>query len=96
MSETITCEWFAKCTNEAAGLAPHPILTAVPICWSCASKMDVTEQVKPFPVAEACEVPGGHHSGDLVAVYYGRLTPRTLCGFHALSVNISDSLNSWE
>jgi hypothetical protein len=78
-----TCEWFARCTNEAAGLAPHPILTAVPICWRCASRMGISDEVAPFPVPGDCEATEGHHSEDMVLVYHGRLTPTRLCGFHA-------------
>jgi len=76
------CEWFAMCTNEAAGLAPHPVLTAVPICGSCASKMGLSDQVTPFPAPE-CEATGGHHSDDMVLVYHGSTTPSVLCGKHA-------------
>lgn len=41
-----TCEWFARCANEAAGVAPHPILGAVPICVRCAKRFDLN--VTPF------------------------------------------------
>jgi hypothetical protein len=37
-----SCEWFALCTNNAIGTAPHPILGAVPICQRCADKMEKT------------------------------------------------------
>ncbi len=39
-AETMTCEWFALCTNEATGMYEHPILGAVPICQRCADKVD--------------------------------------------------------
>ncbi len=35
-----TCEWFARCTNEAVGEMPHPILGGVPICERCAEKVE--------------------------------------------------------
>lgn len=36
------CEWFARCTNPAAGTVAHPILGAVPCCTRCANKLDLT------------------------------------------------------
>lgn len=30
------CQWFAKCTNDAAGTVTHPILGEVPTCTRCA------------------------------------------------------------
>lgn len=35
----MTCEWFALCTNEAAGTVTHPVLGEVPTCQSCADKL---------------------------------------------------------
>jgi hypothetical protein len=35
----VTCEWFALCDNEAAGVVSHPILGDVPTCERCAEKL---------------------------------------------------------
>lgn len=35
------CEWFAMCTNEAFHELLHPIIGWVPICPSCAVKLDL-------------------------------------------------------
>jgi hypothetical protein len=40
MEDTMTCEWFALCDNEATGVYRHPILGAVPICDRCAAKAE--------------------------------------------------------
>lgn len=36
------CEWFARCTNEAAGTVSHPILGEVPTCERCANLLHLT------------------------------------------------------
>lgn len=36
------CEWFALCTNPAAGMVAHPILGEVPTCERCAKMLDLT------------------------------------------------------
>lgn len=38
---TVTCEWFARCENDAAGLVAHPVLLYVPTCHRCADKLDL-------------------------------------------------------
>lgn len=35
------CEWFALCTNPAAGTVTHPILGEVPTCERCATMLDL-------------------------------------------------------
>lgn len=30
-----------------------------------------------------CTIAGGNHSGDIVKVFHGCLTPYVLCGYHA-------------
>lgn len=42
-TETVWCEWFARCGNEAWSLEPHPILGDVPICQRCADKLDTID-----------------------------------------------------
>lgn len=34
-----TCEWFALCDNEAAGVVKHPALGNVPTCRRCADRL---------------------------------------------------------
>jgi hypothetical protein len=36
------CEWFALCTNQAAGVVEHPVLGQVPTCQRCAAKLSLT------------------------------------------------------
>lgn len=36
--DTVTCQWFALCVNDATQLVPHPILGDVPACDRCADK----------------------------------------------------------
>jgi hypothetical protein len=40
------CQWFLRCTNEATGTTPHPILGEVPTCDRCAAfaQPDVDER----------------------------------------------------
>ena len=45
------CRWFVKCENVAIGLAPHPVFTAVPICYRCAMKMGIEV---PLPTCALC------------------------------------------
>src|SRR4051812_39144668 len=47
---TKTCEWFALCTREAVGTAPHPVLGDVPVCMPCANNMGLV--VEPFETSD--------------------------------------------
>lgn len=35
------CQWYALCTNSAAGEVKHPVLGHVPTCTRCAAKHDL-------------------------------------------------------
>lgn len=37
--EMVDCAWFAKCTNTAIAVEPHPVLGPVPICERCRDKI---------------------------------------------------------
>lgn len=39
-SDPEPCAWFARCTNLAIGLEPHPVLGAVPICGRCHDRVE--------------------------------------------------------
>ena len=41
------CQWFALCTNPAAGTVAHPILGSVPTCQRCADKAGCPLDVVP-------------------------------------------------
>lgn len=43
---TITCEWFALCANQTTKATTHPILGAVPICDSCAERMEIEPELE--------------------------------------------------
>ena len=45
------CRWFVTCENQAIGLAAHPVLTAVPICYRCAVKLGIPV---PVPTCGVC------------------------------------------
>lgn len=45
-SGRLVCAWFVRCTNDADGTLPHPILGDVPCCNRCASL--VGEVLQPF------------------------------------------------
>jgi hypothetical protein len=50
-----TCEWFARCTREAAGVVSHPVLGDVPTCQPCAVMLDLDLQpppADPWPTIE--------------------------------------------
>lgn len=38
----VVCQWFARCTREAAGVVEHPVLGHVPCCQECADSLDMT------------------------------------------------------
>lgn len=49
------CEWFARCDRPAAGVAPHPVLGAVPTCAPCAQRFDlVLHEAAPQIVCTSC------------------------------------------
>lgn len=53
------CRWFASCENQAIGLASHPVLKAVPICYRCAMQLGIHV---PVPTCSVCgaDVPLPH------------------------------------
>ena len=40
-----TCEWFAYCENPSTDTRWHPVIGDVPVCDSCALRVDVARGV---------------------------------------------------
>lgn len=49
---TVTCELFLLCENEATGVVEHPILGYVPGCKRCATKLDAVLIPAEFEIVE--------------------------------------------
>lgn len=79
MTTTVVCDWYALCTNEAAGTVDHPVLGAVPTCQRCANKHELV--VQPFSPPEGWDVPNDQLvSGNDVLIHLSLPRGGAACG----------------